>query len=88
MARRTNYYKVTHNEKYNNFMISPKLLFEEYLNFVYKDSSNKEVSKISSTKEIGPHLKYKKLFSRDADNSILEFKGISYTIPSDFVFNY
>ena len=38
MARRTSTYKVTHNEEYNNFLIGPKLIFEDKLIFVYKKS--------------------------------------------------
>jgi hypothetical protein len=87
MARRVKYYKVTHNENHNNFLIRPESLYEENLLFVYKENGE-EVKKVVPTKAIGPHLKFRKFFYRDNDSRALEFKGVAYEIPDSVIFSY
>ena len=95
MARTSKYYKVTHNDHYNNFIIGQKLIYEialEFyeiaLEFVYKDAKLKEIHKIIPLKAIGPYLKQKRMFSRSEDGKDRVFKGTAYEIPAHVVYNY
>lgn len=88
MARTSKYYKVTHNDHYNNFIIGQKMIYEIALEFVYKDAKLKEVHKVIPLKAIGPYLKQKRMFSRSEDGKDRVFKGTAYEIPAHVVYNY
>lgn len=88
MPRTSKYYKITHNEHYNNFIIGQKMIYEIALEFVYTDAKLKEIHKVIPLKAIGPYLKQKKMFSRSDDGKDRVFKGTAYEIPVHVVYNY
>lgn len=80
-------YRVTHNPNHNNFLISPKLLQENILKFVYNDNGN-VVEKLIPLEYVGPHLKYKLFFHTDELTLKREFRGEAYSINADIIFNF
>ena len=36
--KRVSTYRVTHNERYNNFMVQPNLIYEDEILFVYNEN--------------------------------------------------
>lgn len=76
-------YRVTHNPGHHNFLISPRLLHEKTLRFIYGD----EV-KLVPVEYIGPHLKYKRIFHKDEQTLQYEFRGEAYEIDENIIFNY
>jgi hypothetical protein len=85
--KRVSVYKVTRNEQFkHSFFISPNFIFENEIEFVYKEDDN-EIRKIISMKEIMPNVKIKKFYSKDSEMNI-RYKGYVYEISSKFVENY
>jgi hypothetical protein len=83
--RKKSVYKVTHNERFNNFLISPKFIFEESLNFVYTDNGN-TIEKVIPLKKIGPYLKTRKFFKYDSDVDRFDYNGWAYEVPASVIF--
>ena len=83
---RVDIYKVTHNPKYHNFLISPRLLFEKTLNFVYTEDGHSH-KKTVPLSVIGPHLKKKMFFHTDEQTLMRQYKGEAYYIDENIIFN-
>ena len=86
MKRKSKYFTVTHNERYSNFLISPKFLFEDALKFVYKEN-NTTVEKVVPLKKIAPYLKSRRFFKYDSNIDRYDFNGWSYEIPAHVIFS-
>lgn len=86
MSRRVQNYQVIHSERFHNFLISPKFLFEDKLKFVYMEN-NSIVEKIISLKKIGPYLKELKLYKYDSDVDHYYYKGWAFEIPESVIFS-
>lgn len=86
MRQKSKYYTVTHNERYNNFLISPKFLFENRLKFVYNENGS-TIEKIVPLKKIGPYIKSRKFFKYDSNIDRYDFNGWAYEIPAHVIFS-
>jgi len=85
--KRVSVYKVTRNEQFkDSFLISPNLIFENEIEFVYKEGEN-EIHKTISMKDVMPNVKIKKFYGKDSEMNI-RFKGYVYEICSKFVESY
>lgn len=80
-------YKVTHNPAYNNFLISPRLLFEDVIEFVYDDCGT-TVRKNIPMKYLGPFLKKKMFFHTDEITLKREYKGEAYYVDENVIYEY
>lgn len=86
--KRVSTYRVTHNERYDNFMINPNLIYEDDILFVYNEDGV-EIQKKIPTKEVMRLVAKDKAFFKydDATNRSL-YKGHAYVIPAERIFNY
>ena len=57
-------YRVTHNPKHHNFLISPRMLHEDTLKFIYRNDGV-DVVKFVPVMYLGKHLKFKNIFHID-----------------------
>ena len=80
---RVDVYRVTHNQGHHNFLISPRLLHEKTLKFIYRNET-----KLIPVDYLGPHLKYKKIFHTDEATLKREFRGECYEIDENVIFNF
>ena len=80
-------YRVTYNEIYKDFLMSPDYIHEDNLLFVYKDGDTL-VNKIIPVKEVMQHVKIRRFFEYDYDRAMRKFKGTAYEVSEDFVFKY
>lgn len=86
--KRVSTYRVTHNERYNNFMFHPNLIYEDEILFVY-NKNGVEIQKKILTKEVMRLIvKDKAFFKYDYETNRSLYKGHAYVIPADRIFNY
>ena len=81
-------YRVTHNPGHHNFLISPRLLHEKNLRFIYSDESNRDVEKLIPVDYLRPHLKYKRIFHKDEKTLRYEFRGEAFEVDEKIIFEY
>lgn len=80
-------YRVTHNQKHHNFLISPSLLHEDTLKFIYRNDDI-DVVKFMPVMYLGKHLKFKKIFHIDEVDLKAEYRGEAYEIDENLIFEY
>ncbi len=80
-------YKVTHNPRYNNFLISKDYIHERELKFIYNENGT-TVEKIIPMAYLGPHLQQKMFFHKDEFLLKRVFRGTAYSVKQNIVFNY
>ena len=81
-------YKITRNEKFSHhFFISPNLIYEKELLFVYNDGSNVIQKKIPVA-DVIKHATVKKFFGRDPKTLKPKYRGFAYEIPSHVIENF
>ena len=84
---RVSTYRVTHNPGHHNFLISPRLLHERVLKFIYRKHNSTE-TKIIPLEYIGKYLKYKRIFHYDEVDLKAEYRGEAYEIDENIIFEY
>ena len=80
-------YRVTHNPKHHNFLISPRLLHEDILKFIYRNDGV-DVVKFVPVVYLGKYLKFKKIFHIDEVGLKAEYRGEAYEIDENLIFEY
>ena len=81
---RASTYRVTHNPKHRNFLISPRLLHEDILKFIYRND-DVDVVKFVLVMYLGKHLKFKKIFNIDEVDLKAEYRG---EVDENIIFEY
>lgn len=81
-------YRVTHNERYNNFMVQPDLIYEDELLFVYNENGAEVQKKIPTKDVMRLVVKDKAFFKYDYGTNRSLYKGHAYVIPADSIFKY
>lgn len=85
---RVNTYRVTMNERFDHhFLISPSLIFENEIMFVYNDNGT-EIQKSIPTKDIIRHCTVMKFFGRDPETLHAKYNGYAYEVSADVIKNY
>ena len=90
MARHTQFYRVSKDEKFNRFLIGQNLIEEVALKFVYKDPETEMgVEKIIPMTYIGPRLKGPMIIKKwDGDLLEYQYSGKAYYVKEEDIFNY
>ena len=86
--KRVDTYRVTHNERYNNFMIHPDLIYEDEILFVYKENGVEIQKKIPTRDAMKLVVKDKSFFSFDRELNRRLYKGHAYVVPEEAIFLY
>lgn len=82
-------YKITHNPKYNNFLISPDYIKERELKFVYKDPQGNTIEKIIPLEYLGPNLRSFRLKDKwDPELEIYKYMGYVYFVNEKLIYDY
>ena len=80
-------YRVTHNQKHHNFLISPRPLHEDTLKFIYRNDGV-DVVKLVPVVYLGKHLKFKKIFHIDEVDLKAEYRCEAYEVDENIIFEY
>lgn len=85
---RTSIYTVTRNERFaHHFLVSPNLITEDKLQFVYNDGKS-VITKIVPIKVVMQNAKPIKFFGRDPETLRSVYNGYAYEVPSSVIETY
>jgi len=85
---RKDVYTCKRNERFaNHFLVSPKMIYENELRFVYFDGKTEVSKKVPMTVVIR-NAKPRKFFGVDPETGRPEWKGEAYEIPSHVIETY
>lgn len=85
--KRVEFYAIKHYPNKHNFIISPKLIHEESLKFIY-EQNGEHIEKIVPVKVIGPFLVGFPINKWDEDLREYQYKGFVYAVNEKIIFKY
>ena len=85
---RKSIYTITRNERFSHhFLVSPDLIYESELLFVYNDDGNVVQKKVPLT-FVMKHAGIKRFFGRDPETLRARYCGYVYEVPSQVIETY